>query len=64
MLMSQAVDPCWGHLVGEEVGVDAGVHRHEGFTKASRKGGLGLFDTDFCTGDLGGVARDEVVGSL
>ena len=52
------------HLLGEQVGVDAGVHGHERLTEASREGRLGFLHADFGTRHLGGVAGDEVVGSL
>ena len=40
------------------------MHWHERFTKASREGRLWLLDTDFCSGNLCSITRDEVVGCL
>ena len=54
----------FGHLGGQQVGVHAGVHGHEGFTEARREGGLWLFDADLGPRDLGGVSGNEVVGGL
>ena len=61
---TSATDAVLGHLVGEQVGVHAGVHGHEGFTEARREGRLRFLDAHFGTGDLGGVSGDEVVGGL
>ena len=40
------------------------MHWHERFTEASREGCLWFFDTNFCSSNLCGVARNEVVGCL
>ena len=53
-----------GHLLGQQISVNAGVHGHEGLTKAGRERGLRFFHANFRTGHFGGVARDEMVSRL
>ena len=51
-------------LLTKELGVDDGVHGHEGATEAGGEVGDGLLDTTLSTGDLGGVTAEEVVHGL
>ena len=52
------------HIGGEEFSVLRRVPDEERFTEARGKGRLRLFDANFSTGDLGGVAADEVIHCL
>ena len=52
------------HLVGKQVGIDPGMHRHERLAEASREGGLRLDNSDFSARHLGGISGDEVVRGL
>lgn len=53
-----------GDLLRKHGGVLHGVEGQEGLGEARGEGGLGLGDTLFGTGHLGGVTRDEVVHGL
>jgi hypothetical protein len=53
-----------GDLLCKHGGVLHGVEGQEGLGEARGEGGLGLSDTLFGTGHLGGVTRDEVVHGL
>jgi hypothetical protein len=53
-----------GDLLRKHGGVLHGVESQEGLGEARGEGGLGLGDTLFGTGHLGGVTRDKVVHGL
>src|SRR5699024_5989137 len=48
-------------LVAQHLGIDLGVHGHEGLAEQGGEGGLGLGDAALGTGQLGGEAGHEVV---
>ena len=48
----------------QEIAVDRRVARHERRAEAGREGRFRLRHADFGAGDLGGVAREEVVHRL
>ena len=59
-----AVDIALGDALLEQVAVDRRMARHERRAEAGREGGFRLGHSDFGAGDLGRVARKEVVHRL
>ena len=59
-----AIDAALGDPLLEQIAVDRRMARHERRAEAGREGRFGLGHADLGAGDLGGVARQEVVHRL